>query len=419
MESLVLEEVEKIKDDEIKSFIDLLKIPAISPDFGGEGEIDKANKLIEILNNEFNFDKIEKFYSIDNRAKDKVRPNIIATYKGEDSKALWIITHIDVVPPGNMLDWTITKPFEPKIIGNKIYARGSEDNGQSLISSLYAVKALMNKKVSPRLTIKLAFVSDEEAGSKYGMKYLLENHNYLFNKDDYYLVPDAGNKDGTFIEIAEKSILQFRLIIKGKQVHASTPHLGLNAHRISLELAKQIDDRLHKKFNKTNNLFDPPESTFEPTMVKGSSSSPNIIPGFHEVTFDCRVIPDYKLDSVLSEINETIEQLKEKSKKIIEDKVFPIIDLEIIDKNDSPKPTSTDNKLVLEIKKTIKELRNKDAIVGGIGGITFASFLRAYNYEAVVWSTHDDVAHQPNEYSIIDNLINDSKVFAYIMLRLR
>ena len=48
-----------------------------------------------------------------------------------------------------MLDWTITKPFEPKIIDNKIYARGAEDNGQSIISSLYAAKALMNKKINP------------------------------------------------------------------------------------------------------------------------------------------------------------------------------------------------------------------------------------------------------------------------------
>ncbi|MGC8572572.1 MAG: diaminopimelate aminotransferase [Caldisphaera sp.] len=419
MEKSVLEEVEKIKDEAIRSFLELLKIPAISPDFGGEGEIDKANKLIEILNNSFNFDKIEKFYSVDDRAKDKVRPNIIATYKGEDNRALWIITHIDVVPPGNMLDWTITKPFEPKIIDNKIYARGSEDNGQSIISSLYAAKALMNKKINPELTIKLAFVSDEEAGSKYGMKYLLENHNYLFNKNDYYLIPDAGNKDGTFIEIAEKSILQFKLIVKGKQVHASTPDLGLNAHRVSLELAKKIYDNLHKKFNSKNNLFDPPESTFEPTMVKGSSSSPNIIPGLHEVTFDCRVIPDYKLDDVLKEINRVIVKLKEKNKKIIENKEFPEIDLEIIDKNDSPKPTNPENKLVMEIKKTIKELRKREAVVGGIGGITFATFLRAYNYEAVVWSTNDDVAHQPNEYAIIENLINDSKVFATLMLRLR
>ncbi|AFZ69912.1 acetylornithine deacetylase or succinyl-diaminopimelate desuccinylase [Caldisphaera lagunensis DSM 15908] len=419
MEKEIFNEIDNYRNEAIKNFIELLRIPAISPDYGGEGEIDKANKLLEILKEYFNFDTIEKYYSTDNRAKEKVRPNIIATYKGNEKKALWIITHIDVVPPGDLNAWKITKPFEPKIVDGKLYARGSEDNGQSLVASLYAVKSLMAKKIIPNITIKLAFVSDEEAGSEYGMKYLLKNHPEIFNKDDYYLIPDAGNSDGSLIEIAEKSILQFRLIIRGKQVHASTPHLGLNSHRISIQLSNQIDYILHERFKDLDELFDPPYSTFEPTMVKNSASSPNIIPGLHEITFDSRVIPKYKLDDVLNEVKNVIKNVEDKNKKIIEGIEYPQIELELIDKMQSPRPTNPNNKLVLEIKKAIKELRNVEAKIGGIGGITFASMLRSYDYDAVVWSTTDDVAHQPNEYSVLENLFNDAKVFALLMNRLR
>ncbi|MGC8567374.1 MAG: M20 family metallo-hydrolase [Caldisphaera sp.] len=418
MEKDILNYINNLKDEAIDTLIKLLKIPAISPDFGGEGEIDKAQALVEILEQKFNFDKIEKFYAKDLRAKEKIRPNIIATYKGDEEKSLWIITHLDVVPPGDLKSWTVSNPFEPKIFENKLYARGSEDNGQSLISSLYAVKAIMDKNIKTKRTIKLAFVSDEEAGSNYGLKYLLNNHNDLFNKEDFYLIPDAGNSDGTFIEIAEKSILQFKVIVKGKQVHASTPDLGLNSHRVSLYLAMQIDEMLHNTFKNENSLFDPPYSTFEPTMVSNGSSSPNIIPGVHETVFDCRVIPEYKLDDILDCVNKSIINMKGKYKKVFNKSELPDISLEIIDKMESPKPTNPNSNLVIEIKKIIKELRNKDAKIGGIGGITFASFLRAYGYESVVWSTIDDVAHQPNEYAIIDNLINDSKVFAMLMLRL-
>lgn len=419
MEKELFNEIDKLRNEAIGNFIDLLKIPAISPDYGGEGEIDKANKLLEILERDFNFDNIEKYYSTDNRAKEKVRPNIIATYKGNNEKALWIISHIDVVPPGDLSAWSITKPFEPKVVDGKLYARGSEDNGQSLISSLYAVKSLMVRKIIPNITIKLAFVSDEEAGSKYGMKYLLQNYPEIFNKNDYYLIPDAGNNKGSLIEIAEKSILQFKLIIKGKQVHASTPNLGLNSHRIALQLASKVDNILHEKYNDNDDLFDPPYSTFEPTMVKNSSSSPNIIPGNHEVTFDSRVLPKYKLDDVINEVRNIIKEVEKENKKIVENKEYPQIEMEIIDKMQSPKPTSPDNKLVVEIKNALKELRNIDAKVGGIGGITFASILRSYGYEAVVWSTTDDVAHQPNEYCVLENLFNDAKIFASLMMKLR
>jgi len=56
----------------------------------------------------------------------------------------------------------------------KIYGRGSEDNGQSLVASLYAVKALMNLGIRPKRTIILAFVSDEETGSKHGLEWLMK-----------------------------------------------------------------------------------------------------------------------------------------------------------------------------------------------------------------------------------------------------
>ncbi|WP_048055381.1 M20 family metallo-hydrolase [Pyrococcus sp. NA2] len=394
----------------VKTLIELIQIPAISPDYGYEGEYDKAQKLLEIIRN-WPFDKVEVFNAPDERAKNGVRPSILAYYYGQDgdkSPRLWILTHLDVVPPGDLSKWTVTEPFKPVVRDGKVYGRGSEDNGQGIVSSLYAVKALMNLGIRPKRTIILAFVSDEETGSKYGIEWLMNNHPELFRKDDLVLVPDGGNSEGTFIEVAEKSILWFKVKVKGKQAHASMPNKGLNAHRIASEILVSIDRMLHEKYSKRDELYDPPESTFEPTMVGNSAGSPNILPGEHEFVFDCRVLPDYSLDEVISDVRGICKSITEK--------YGAGFDIEVLQRLDAPQPTDPNSEIVRLLKEAIRILRGKEAKVGGIGGGTFAAFFRKRGIPAVVWATLDETAHQPNEYAKIDNIVEDAKVMAALSL---
>ncbi|MPW39692.1 M20 family metallo-hydrolase [Thermococcus sp. 101 C5] len=414
----LFKEIEALRDDMVDALVELIKIPAISPDSGGEGEYDKAQKLLEIIK-DWPFDKIERYDAPDPRAKNGVRPNILAYYygeQGEKSPRLWILTHLDVVPPGDLSKWTVTEPFKPLVKDGKIYGRGSEDNGQSLVASLYAVRALMNLGIRPKRTIVLAFVSDEETGSKYGLEWLMKEHPELFKKDDLVLVPDGGNEEGTFIEIAEKSILWMKIKVKGKQVHASMPGLGLNAHRVAIDYAKSLDEFLHEKYSARDDLFDPPESTFEPTMGGNPSDAPNIAPGEHEVVFDCRVLPQYSLDDILNDAQELAEKIKEKYKKEINGEVLPRIEIEVLQRLDAPAPTPRDSEIVKLLQKAIKEFRGKEAKIGGIGGGTFAAYFRRLGIPAVVWATLDETAHQPNEYAKIENMVEDAKIMAALAL---
>ena len=66
--------------------------------------------------------------------------------------------------------------------------------------------------------------------------------------------------------------------------------------------------------------------------------------------------------------------------------------------------------------KAIKNVYRIDAKAQGIGGGTVAAIFRRLGYHAAVWSTLDDLAHQPNEYCRITNLIGDAKVFAHCAL---
>jgi len=80
-------------------------------------------------------------------------------------------------------------------------------------------------------------------------------------------------------------------------------------------------------------------------------------------------------------------------------------------------PTPDDAPVVKALQKAIKELRDKEAQPMGIGGGTVASYFRRRGYQAAVWGTMDESAHQPNEYCKISNMVEDAKVFAHVFLQ--
>jgi succinyl-diaminopimelate desuccinylase len=397
-------ETEKLKDTMVQTLSELIRIPAIGPENGGEGESKKAEKLMQILQT-IGFDKIERYDADDPRVPSGKRPNIIAYCHGEnEAEVLWIITHLDIVPAGEESLWTATKPFQPLVEDGKIYGRGSEDNMQSMVASIYAIKALKNLKIKPKRTVALAFVADEEHGSKHGIQHIISQK--LFKKDDLIIVPDSGNENGSFMEIAEKSALWFKVCTVGKQTHTSRPHLGLNAHRIGMQYATALDKLLHEKYSAKDTYFDPPESTIEPTKKDKNVDAVNIIPGEDVTYFDCRMLPDYNLDEMQADIQALAEEFEKKTGAKIK--------IEVVSKSVAPKPTAASARIVLMLRDAIKQTRQIEAKAGGIGGGTCAAFFRKINIPAVVWSTIDEVAHQPNEYAKIDNIINDAKIYAHL-----
>jgi succinyl-diaminopimelate desuccinylase len=402
----IFSEVKKQKNRMTQFLTELIRVPAIAPETGGEGELKKAEKLMQMLE-PMGFDKIKRYDAKDERVPSKRRPNIVAYCYGQSiAERLWIVTHLDVVPPGEESLWTVAKPFEPVIREGRVYGRGSEDNGQSMVASIFAVNALKNLGIKPKRTIALAFVADEEQGSTYGIQHLIKQE--LFKKDDLIVVPDSGNENGSFIEIAEKSALRFRVRTIGKQTHASRPDKGLNAHRIGMEYSLALDKMLHKKYPLKDKYFDPPESTFEPTKKDKNVDAVNIIPGEDIVHFDCRILPSYNLEEISKDILGLAEEFEKKTGAKIK--------IEELRKSVAPTPTDVNSKIVIMLRGAIEKDRGIEPKVGGIGGGTCARFFRKIGTSAVVWSTIDETAHQANEYAKIENLVNDAKVFAFLAI---
>jgi succinyl-diaminopimelate desuccinylase len=385
-------------------FVKMLRIKAVNPRMGGPGETDRANFIQSFLEAEgFVVSRVDV---PDSECKGGVRPNVFTRLEGADGKrTLWFLAHIDTVPEGSMELWD-SDPFEPKVEGGKVFARGAEDNGQSLVASLFALRELKSLGHGLPFNVGACLVADEEFGSTYGVKHLLKQS--FFNSNDLVVVPDSGTPDGRDVEIAEKNLLWFKVTTRGKQVHASLPAKGMNAHRLGMMLALSLDESLHQKYPKRNALFDEPSSTFEPTKVDPNVPNVNTIPGLDVCYFDCRVLPEYSLDSVLSDAKALLREFTSKH--------GADASLEIVQRDDAGPATSPTSEVARLMGRAIERMTGKQPRFVGIGGQTVGNLFRANGIPSAVWSTVDDVPHEPNEYSRIANLISDTKVFCAMPL---
>jgi succinyl-diaminopimelate desuccinylase len=384
----------------------LTAVPAIAPESGGTGELEKAKALLAWLDKK-GIKNIERFDAPDDRVPGGKRPNIVATIPGASDEArLWIMSHLDVVPEGDRSMWK-TDPYKLVHKGGFVYGRGVEDNQQGLVSSVFAVLGLLANKIVPTHTVKLLFVADEEFGSKYGIQHLLATQK-LFRKDDLIIIPDGGSATGVDIEIAEKSICWLKVSTKGKQCHGSTPDEGANAFLAASDLVLRVHDLEKTVFTAKDALFHPDRTTISPTMKEANVPNVNTIPGDDVFCFDMRILPQYPVAQVLKEVDRIIADV-EKAHGVK-------ISYEALQCHES-KATPATAPVVGELVKAVKEVYRVDAKAIGIGGGTVGAYLRNAGFDCVVWSRLEETAHQPNESAKIENILGDAKVFASLMMR--
>ncbi len=398
--------IESFRDEMIEMQVRLTALPAIAPASGGEGEGKRAEFLARFLE-ENGFVDIQLLKAPDLDAPEGVRPNLLARYKGKSAaKTVWVMTHTDIVPPGEVSLWK-GNPYKAWIEKGRVYGRGVEDNQQDLVASLFAVKAFRAEGLLPACDIGIALVADEETGSKKGIDYVLE-HTDAFRKQDLILVPDAGNESGTLIEVAEKSILWLKIKTLGKQAHGSTPEKGVNSFKAASYLITELD-KLYGTYDRKDPLFDPPISTFEPTKKEANVPNVNTIPGEDVFHMDARILPGYDVAAVLRRIREIADGIEKTHD----------VKITISEEQNAPAapPTPATAAVVTALQAAIKEVYNKDAKPSGIGGGTVAALFRRRGFEAACWSKIDETAHMPNEYCVIDNMVGDAKVYAHIFLQ--
>ncbi len=394
--------VESQRDALVKDFCSMLRVKAVGPESGGEGEHERAKHIVALAKR-LGLEDVEVIESSDPNVPSGKRPNIVIRVKGRSPKRLWVISHMDTVPEGDVAAWA-TPPFEPTIKDGRIYGRGSEDNGQELMASLYGLATVVRSGIVPEIDIGLVMVADEEHGNVHGIDFLLAKD--IFRKGDLVVVPDHGSTDGSELEVVEKGIAWIDVEVMGKQTHASTPDKGVNALEAASKFMLAAVAKLRGKYAARDELFDPPRSTFEATRCESNGPNVNTVPGKQRFAFDFRVLPGYPLDEVMADLRAVADGIS-RSEHVQ-------ISLSFLQKAEAAPRTPLDSEVVQRLSAAIALTRKVTPKPTGIGGGTCAAPFRRDGMDAVVWATVVSVAHDANEYCVIDNLVGDTKVYALL-----
>ena len=305
--------VEDKREELISLTQDLVKIPTVNP----PGEF--YSDCVEYLNKRF---KSKGFNTQIIRATgtpgdtDKYpRQNIVANISNGEGPCVHFNSHIDVVAVGS--GWT-QPPFEGKVVGDKIYGRGSCDMKGGLAASIIAVESYL--ELNPNFTgsIELSGTADEETGGYGGVGYLAEKGILAKPRIDHVIIPEPLNKDR--ICLGHRGVWWAEIETLGKIAHGSMPFDGDSAIRHMHALLDRFEKELYPilKSKKTDMPVVPDgakESTLNINSIHGGESeefdglpSP-LVADSCRIIIDRRFLIEEKLEDVKQEVSSILEDL--------------------------------------------------------------------------------------------------------------
>jgi len=255
---------------------------------------------------------------------------------GSGEEMIGILTHIDVVPPGDHSKWD-TPPFVLTEKDGKYFGRGTSDDKGPLMLMYYLLKELKDQKMNKR--IRLIFPTDEESNWRGVRKY-----NELEEKPKFGITPDSSFP----VTFLEREVLQVELsskgtegwsiksgvaanvvpaeaiytnketsvIAKGKSSHAMNPHLGVNA-MYELLKRKELNDIDHPLINfikkELNNEYH--GETIFGKLIKDDYAKMTVNLGIVDINKDdSKIVVDMRIP-ITSSVSEVNKVFKEKSKE--------------------------------------------------------------------------------------------------------
>ena len=284
-------------------------------------------------------------------AKDPNRPNLVARLPGRgDAPGLALQGHVDVVTTANQT-WR-HDPFAADLVDGLVWGRGSLDMKSGVTMMTCALLRAAAEGHTPAGDIVLTVMSDEEAGSDFGARFLTEEHPEQFDGVKYAIGEGGGGAqylgDQRFypLMVAEKQVCWLRTRLTGPGGHGSTPlrdgamaRLGqllttLNRNRLPVHVTPVMEQMLPALAERapdhlaaaTMALLDPAgadaaldqmaadglpqartfdallHNTVNATVVEGGVKT-NVIPSEILLELDGRVLPGFTADDLIAELH--------------------------------------------------------------------------------------------------------------------
>ena len=269
--------------------------------------------------------------------------------------------HLDVVPPGDVKDWTVN-PFKPIVKKGHLIGRGANDMKSSIAAFVSAVSKFTNNN-SFNGSISLLITGDEEGIAINGTKKVVEYLKRKKEKIDFCLVgePTNPNKLGEMIKIGRRGSITGRLNIIGTQGHVAYPH---RANNPSNTLVKILSALKSIKFDNGTKDFQP--TNLEITKINIENTADNVIPGEANATFNIRFNNKHSSNSLKSKLNKIFNKITKQNKSKFN------IEYNVSGEAFLTKPNST----TFMIQDVIKKITKVNPKLSTTGGTSDARFIR-------------------------------------------
>ncbi len=377
--------------DELQLSKDLISFPSVTPlDAGAINYISKKLKRLGFTC------KILEF-------KDKKHPPIKNLYArlGHKKPNLCYAGHTDVVPPGNINDWTVN-PFKPKVKNNHLIGRGANDMKSSIACFMSAVNNFLkeNKKING--SISFLITGDEEAQAINGTKKVVD---YLIKKRekiDFCIVGEPTNpkKLGEMIKIGRRGSLSCMLEIHGSQGHVAYPHLSKNPINSLVAICKKLKE---KPLDKGNKHFQ--ASNLEFTAINVDNQAHNVIPARAKTQFNVRYNNYHTSVSLKKRITSIVKTICKKNKTKFK------IDFLVTGDSFLTKPGPTTQMA----RKIIKKITKINPIFSTTGGTSDARFIKKIA-PCLEFGLVNKTMHRVDECVSLSDLKKLKKIYLNILI---
>ncbi len=319
---------------------------------------------------------------------------------GNKNPNLCYAGHLDVVPPGNIKDWT-TNPFRPSVKKGYLIGRGANDMKSSVAAFVSAVSKFLSKNKKFNGSVSLLITGDEEGDAVNGTKKVVEFLRKKREKINFCLVGEPTNPNylGEMIKIGRRGSLTGKLIIFGLQGHVAYPSRANNPSTIIVNILKELKEI---KFDKGTKDFQP--TNLEVTRININNTADNVIPATAEATFNIRFNNKHSSNSLKKKLNKIFRKMtkKHKSKFKIEYRVSGEAFL--------TKPNKT-TFMIQNIIKKITKLKPKLSTTGGTSDLRFIRTICPGLEFGLVGKT----MHKVDEAVSLKDLKNLTKIYESIL----
>ena len=370
---------------ELKLAKELIRRPSVTPkDAGTINLLAKNLRSLGFKCQLINFKNVKNLYA----KLGKSSPNFC--YAG----------HTDVVPPGNISDWSVN-PFKPAIKNNKLIGRGANDMKASIACFVAAVSKFKTKNRKFKGSISLLITGDEEGiainGTKKVVKYLKRKN----EKINFCLVgePTNPNKLGEMIKIGRRGSITGRLTVVGTQGHVAYPHIANNPSNAMVKILKKIKE---VKLDKGTKNFQP--SNLEITKINIDNHADNVIPGSAEAVFNIRFNNKHSSNSLKRKLNKIFRSITRKAKCKFN------IKYEVSGEAFLTKP----NKTTYMIHNTIKKITGIKPKLSTAGGTSDARFIRKIA-PCLEFGLVGKTAHKIDEFVPLSDLKKLTNIYINIL----